>query len=150
MTQAERDRLVALKKAKKKLITQKEAAAEIGITERQVRRLLRALKRRGDQAVIHALRGQTSNRKIEDSEREKAIKILWEFRLSSDCKDLRGVRREAAYSGRSAEAVACGSKEFESPPFPFPPPGESRGGRVPPTPPKPGGSPHKRGFKALR
>jgi len=27
MTQAERDRLVALKKAKKKLITQKEAAA---------------------------------------------------------------------------------------------------------------------------
>ncbi len=76
MTQAERDRLVALKKAKKKLITQKEAAAEIGITERQVRRLLRALKKRGDQAVIHALRGQTSNRKIEDSEREKALKIL--------------------------------------------------------------------------
>ena len=32
----------------------------------------------------------------------------------------------------------------------FPPPGESRGGRVPPTPPKAGGSPHKRGFKALR
>jgi len=26
--------------------------------------------------VIHALRGQTSNRKIEDSEREKALKIL--------------------------------------------------------------------------
>ena len=29
MTQAERDRLVALKKAKKKLITQKQAAEEI-------------------------------------------------------------------------------------------------------------------------
>ena len=41
MTQAERDRLVALKKAKKKLITQKQAAAEIGVSERQVRRLLR-------------------------------------------------------------------------------------------------------------
>ena len=41
MTQAERDRLVALKKAKKKLITQKQAADEIGVTERQVRRLLR-------------------------------------------------------------------------------------------------------------
>ena len=47
MTQAERDRLVALKKAKKKLITQKQAAEELGITERHVRRLLRALKRRG-------------------------------------------------------------------------------------------------------
>jgi predicted transcriptional regulator len=41
MTQAERDRLVALKKAKKKLITQKLAAEELGITERHVRRLLR-------------------------------------------------------------------------------------------------------------
>ena len=30
--------------------------------------------------------------------------------------------------------MACGSKEFGSPPFPFPPPGEGRGGRVPPTP----------------
>lgn len=48
MTQAERDRLVALKKAKKKLITQKQAAEELGITERHVRRLLRELKRRGD------------------------------------------------------------------------------------------------------
>jgi DNA-binding Lrp family transcriptional regulator len=45
MTQAERDCLVALKKAKKKRITQKEAVEELGITERQVRRLLRELKR---------------------------------------------------------------------------------------------------------
>src|ERR1700690_4337211 len=47
MTQAERDRLVALKKAKKKLITQKQAAEELGITERHVRRLLRELQRHG-------------------------------------------------------------------------------------------------------
>ena len=63
MTQAERDRLVALKKAKKKLIMQKQAAEEIGITERQVRRLLRKLGRKGDQAIIHELRGRASNRK---------------------------------------------------------------------------------------
>jgi hypothetical protein len=31
MTQAERDRMVALKKAKKKRITQKQAAEEIGV-----------------------------------------------------------------------------------------------------------------------
>ena len=37
-TQAERDRLVALKKAKKKLITQKQAPDELGITESHVRR----------------------------------------------------------------------------------------------------------------
>ncbi len=74
MTQAERDRLGALKKAKKKLITQREAAEEIGITERQVRRLLRKMKQKGDKVVIHALRGQPSKRKLATEER--AIQIL--------------------------------------------------------------------------
>jgi biotin operon repressor len=76
MTQAERDRLVALKKAKKKLITQKQASEELGITERHVRRLLRELKRRGDKVVAHGLRGLPSNRKLSaDTERE-AMTIL--------------------------------------------------------------------------
>jgi len=76
MTQAERDRLVALKKAKKKLITQKQAAEELGVTERHVRRLLRALKRRGDKAMVHALRGRPSNRKIAADTEQEAIAIL--------------------------------------------------------------------------
>jgi biotin operon repressor len=76
MTQAERDRLVALKKAKKKLISQKEAADELGITERHVRRLLQQLKKRGDKAVVHALRGLPSNRRIEEAEQSWAVKIL--------------------------------------------------------------------------
>src|SRR5665213_4588315 len=76
MTQAERDRLVALKKAKKKLITQKQAAEELGITEMHVRRLLRALKRRGDKAVVHALRGLPSNRKIGVNAEQEAVEIL--------------------------------------------------------------------------
>ncbi len=76
MTQKERDRLVALKKAKKKLITQKQAAAEVGVSERQVRRMLRSLKKRGDKAVIHAARGRKSNRKIAEQVREKAIEVL--------------------------------------------------------------------------
>src|SRR5580658_4266615 len=76
MTQAERDRLVALKKAKKKLITQKQAAEELGITERHVRRLLRALKRRGDKAVVHALRGLPSKRKVNVERQREAVAIL--------------------------------------------------------------------------
>ena len=76
MTQAERDRLVALKKAKKKLITQKQAAEELGITERHVRRLLRQLKRRGDKVAVHALRGLPSNRKISADTEQEAITIL--------------------------------------------------------------------------
>jgi hypothetical protein len=67
MTQADRDRLVTLKKAKKKLITQGEAAEELGVSRRHVKRLLKALKKRGDKAVIHGLRGKASNRRIADA-----------------------------------------------------------------------------------
>ena len=42
MTQADRDRLVTLKKAKKKLITQGDAAEELGVSRRHVKRLLKA------------------------------------------------------------------------------------------------------------
>ena len=76
MTQAERDRLVALKKAKKKIITQREAAEELGISIRQVKRLLYAMKKRGDQAVIHGLRGKPSNQRMAESVEKEAVKIL--------------------------------------------------------------------------
>src|SRR3989442_13613625 len=76
MTQAERDRLVTLKKAKKKLITQREAAEELRLSIRQVKRLLYALKKRGDKAVIHGLRGKPSNRRIEEEIEREAVKIL--------------------------------------------------------------------------
>jgi len=76
MTQAERDRLVALKKAKKKLITQKQAAEEIGVTERQVRRLVGKLRRKGDRAVIHELRGRSSNRKLSAELEQRAVAVL--------------------------------------------------------------------------
>ena len=76
MTQGERDRLVALQKAKKKLITQKEAAEEMGISERQVRRLLRKWRRQGDRAVVHGLRSRPSNRKLAAATGEEAMRIL--------------------------------------------------------------------------
>jgi hypothetical protein len=78
MTQAERDRLVSLKKAQKKLITQKQAAEKLGVTERHVRRLLHELKRRGDKVVAHGLRGLPSNRRINADTEQKAVAILSE------------------------------------------------------------------------
>jgi DNA-binding Lrp family transcriptional regulator len=76
MTQADRDRLVTLKKAKKKLITQREAAEELGLSTRQVKRLLYAMKKEGDKAVVHGLRGKPSNRKIEARVEREAVRIL--------------------------------------------------------------------------
>ena len=76
MTQADRDRLVALKKAKKKMITQQEAARELGLSVRQVQRLLVALKEKGDGVAVHALRGRPSNRKLDEELEKRAVKIL--------------------------------------------------------------------------
>ena len=76
MTQADRDRLVTLKKAKKRMITQSEAGEELGLSVRQVQRLLKALRDRGDQAAIHGLRGVPSNRRISERMGRKAVMIL--------------------------------------------------------------------------
>ena len=73
MTQRDRDRLVVLKKALKKLIRQSQAAQE---TSRQVRRLLHGLKEEGDEVVIHGLRSRGSNRRTSQEQREKIIRIL--------------------------------------------------------------------------
>ena len=76
MTQRDRDRLVVLKKALKKLIKQSQVCKELNLSARQVRRLLRGLKEEGDKVVVHGLRGRVSNRKISEAQREKIIGIL--------------------------------------------------------------------------
>src|SRR5215467_4871598 len=76
MTQGDRDRLVALKKVKKKLMSQREAAEELQLSVRQVQRLLSRLREDGDKVVVHGLRGKPSNRKIEEKIEQRAVKIL--------------------------------------------------------------------------
>lgn len=76
MTQADRDRLVTLRKANKKLVTQREAAEELGVSVRQVKRLLVAFGKQGDKVVVHGLRGKPSNRKVPDKTEREAVKIL--------------------------------------------------------------------------
>src|SRR5580692_1352072 len=76
MTERDRDRLVVLKKAQKKLITQSQAAKELDVSERHVRRLLARLREGGDKSVIHGLRGRESNRKLSIEVRERAVRVL--------------------------------------------------------------------------
>ena len=68
--------MIALKKAKKKLISQREAAEELQVSVRQVQRLLSRLRNEGDKAVVHGLRGKPSNRKIQEKIEQQAAKIL--------------------------------------------------------------------------
>src|ERR1700676_3278754 len=63
LSQRERDRLRVLHEVKRKQLTQSEAARRLKISDRQIQRLLVGLKKRGDRAVIHGLRGRPSNRR---------------------------------------------------------------------------------------
>ena len=63
MTAKERDRLKVLHETKKRHITQKLAAAELGLSMRWIRKLLARLRVRGDSALFHGLRGRPSRRR---------------------------------------------------------------------------------------
>lgn len=76
MTQKDRDRLVVLKKAQKRLIRQRQAAEQLQVSERHLRRMLGRLKERGDRAVLHGLRGRPSNRRLDQELRDQAVRIL--------------------------------------------------------------------------
>jgi len=68
--------LQVLHEASQRHITQKQAAEQIGVTERWVRKLLARLREEGDRAVVHRLRGRQSNRRIREPVREKAVVLV--------------------------------------------------------------------------
>jgi transposase len=76
MSQEERDKLEWLKRAKDGVITQREAADKLGVSDRWVRNLLKRMKKQGDAVVVHGLRGRASNRKIATKTQNRAIELL--------------------------------------------------------------------------
>jgi len=61
-TQEELRKLHMVRKAIEKSITQQEAADVLGLTNRQVRRIVARIQLEGDKGIIHRLRGSSSNR----------------------------------------------------------------------------------------
>ena len=45
-------------------LTQQEAGTLLGLTDRQIRRLLRRVEQEGEQGLVHRGRGKPSNRRI--------------------------------------------------------------------------------------
>jgi transposase len=76
LNQKERDWLQWLHQAKRKQITQREAAERMQVSERWVRKLLARMKRQKDRVVVHGLRGRPSNRKIDERTRKRAVAIV--------------------------------------------------------------------------
>jgi hypothetical protein len=58
-----------------KQMTQVKAGALLGLTVRQVRRLLRRVEQEGDQGLVHRGRGKPSNRRIAKKRKAKALKL---------------------------------------------------------------------------
>jgi transposase len=75
MSAKERDRLKVLHEVKKRHITQKQAAAELGLSVRWVRKLLVRWRARGDSGLRHGLRGRPSNRKIPEAVKQRAVEL---------------------------------------------------------------------------
>lgn len=78
MSQQERDWLEWLKRAQDGVITQRQAAEKMGVTDRWVRRLLVQMEVVGDRVVVHGLRGRASNRRISEDLHARALEILKE------------------------------------------------------------------------
>jgi len=76
MSQEERDWLEWLKRAKGGVVTQRQAAAKMGVSDRWVRKLLRRMEADGDRVVVHGLRGRSSNRQIDAQMQERAMVLL--------------------------------------------------------------------------
>jgi predicted DNA-binding protein (UPF0251 family) len=65
MSQEERDWLEWLKRVQDGVVTQRQAAGKMGVSDRWVRKLLLRMKTDGDAVVVHGLRGRSSNRRID-------------------------------------------------------------------------------------
>lgn len=73
LSQKERDRLKVLHELRQGHLKQVGASLRLGLSTRQIRRILRRLKQEGDRGLIHRSRGRASNRKIPAAQRERIM-----------------------------------------------------------------------------
>jgi len=76
MSRKERDRLKVMDQLHKGQINQQQASQWLGLSVRQVRRLLRRYQTQGDRGLVHCLCGRSSSRQIDAAVRERAIELL--------------------------------------------------------------------------
>ena len=73
MSIRELKRLKLVQEAIAKQVTQKTAAELMELSERQVRRLVNAVRKDGERGLVHGSRGKPSNNRISKDVRAKAI-----------------------------------------------------------------------------
>jgi len=75
MRQKELSRVHIIREHIKGRIKQLEAAEQLGLSDRQVRRIVRRVEKEGDRGVIHRLRGRESRRRIRPERREHVLEL---------------------------------------------------------------------------
>lgn len=75
MSIKELKRLHVVKKVLERQLKQRQAASILSLSERQIRRIIKAVKEEGEAGIIHKSRGQPSNRRLPGNIKEEALKL---------------------------------------------------------------------------
>ena len=76
MSVKELDRVELLGRVIERRLTQRQAAAQLGLSLRQVERLCRALRQQGASGLVSRKRGRPSNRKLPEGLREHVLNLV--------------------------------------------------------------------------
>jgi transposase len=77
MSQQERDKAAVVKEVDKGRLSARDAAERLGISRRQVFRLLKRYRASGDAGLIHRLRGTSSNRGYPKRLKSQVVDLYW-------------------------------------------------------------------------
>jgi len=95
MSRRETKRLHIIHQALDKRITQKTAAELVGLSSRQLRRMLKRVRTEGDDGISHRSRGKASNRSVPKKVKDRVLKLYREkysdFGPTFACEKLLGV-----------------------------------------------------------
>jgi hypothetical protein len=75
MTGNELRRVHVIRQALEKQLTQVKAATVLGLTPRQIRRLMTRVRQEGDAGLVHRGRGKPSNRRIAEVVKAKILRL---------------------------------------------------------------------------
>lgn len=75
MDQREVKRLHVIQKVLERVIKQVEAAEILSLSGRQIRRIVKRIRREGDRGIVHQSRGRPSNRRMADKVKDKVIRL---------------------------------------------------------------------------
>ena len=76
MSARELDRLEIIGRVAERRLTQRQAAEQLGLSERQVQRLCHGYRESGPAGLVSRQRGRPSNRRLSEALRERALELM--------------------------------------------------------------------------